>query len=72
MNKEIKEIAEEAGLVNTWGGWVSTHEKHAEGVSDDALTKFYEMAFRAGGARPWWSITQEQWAVLNKKFGGEG
>jgi hypothetical protein len=66
MNKEIKELAEEAGLVNTWGGWVSTQEKHAEGVSDDALTKFYEMAFRAGGERPWWSVTQAQLQALIK------
>jgi hypothetical protein len=37
----------------------------------DAM-RIWNAAFKAGGAQPWWSITQEQWAVLNKKFGGEG
>jgi hypothetical protein len=32
--------------------------------------EIWDSAFKAGGARPWWSITQEQWAVLNKKLGG--
>jgi hypothetical protein len=31
----------------------------------------WDSAFKAGGARPWWSITREQWAVLNKKLGGK-
>jgi hypothetical protein len=63
MNDNIKEMAEEAGMTNTLGCFWQ--------CGDEALAKLYEMAFRAGGARPWWSITQEQWAVLNKKFGGE-
>lgn len=33
--------------------------------------EIWDAAFKLGGARPWWSITQEQWAVLNDKFGGE-
>ena len=64
MNNQIKEMAEEAGMTNTLGCFWQ--------CGDHALEQFYEMAFRAGGAQPWWSITQEQWAVLNKKFGGEG
>jgi hypothetical protein len=43
MNERIKELAEQAGLVNTWGGWVSTQEKHAEGVSDEFLERFAEL-----------------------------
>ena len=33
--------------------------------------RIWDAAFKAGGAQPWWSINQEQWAVLNKKLGGE-
>ena len=32
--------------------------------------EIWASAFKAGGKRPWWSITQEQWAVLNEKLGG--
>ena len=43
MNKRLKEIAEQAGLVTTWEGWVSTHQDHAEGVSDEFLERFAEL-----------------------------
>ena len=43
MNKRIEELAEQAGLVNTWEGWVSTHQEHAEGVSDEFLERFAEL-----------------------------
>ena len=43
MNERIKELAEQAGLVSTWGGWVSTHQKHAEGVLDEFLERFAEL-----------------------------
>ena len=43
MNERIKELAEQAGLVSTWGGWVSTHQKHAEGVLDEHLERFAEL-----------------------------
>lgn len=33
--------------------------------------RIWNAAYKAGGAQPWWSISQEQWTVLNKKFGGE-
>jgi len=32
--------------------------------------EIWASAFKANGERPWWSITQEQWAVLNEKLGG--
>jgi hypothetical protein len=31
----------------------------------------WNAAFKIGGNRPWWSINQTQWAVLNEKFRGE-
>ena len=31
----------------------------------------WDAAFKIGGHRPWWSINQTQWAVLNEKFRGE-
>ena len=43
MNKRIEELAEQAGLVTTWEGWVSTHQEHAEGVSDEFLERFAEL-----------------------------
>ena len=43
MNERIKELAEQAGLVTTWEGWVSTHQEHAEGVSDEFLERFAEL-----------------------------
>ena len=43
MNKRLKEIAEQAGLVTTWEGWVSTHQDHAEGVSDEFLERFADL-----------------------------
>ena len=43
MNERIKELAEQAGLVSTWEGWVSTHKKHAEGVLDEFLERFAEL-----------------------------
>ena len=59
MNKEIKELAEEAGItLSDRDGWWIAY--------DEDLTKFYEMAFRAGGERPWWSITQAQLQALIK------
>jgi glycerol-3-phosphate dehydrogenase len=39
----VEELAKQAGLVSTWGGWVSTHQKHAEGVSDEFLERFAEL-----------------------------
>ena len=32
--------------------------------------RIWDAAFKEGGRMPWWSINQEQWAVLNKKLGG--
>ena len=43
MNKRVEELAEQAGLVTTWEGWVSTHQEHAEGVSDEFLERFAEL-----------------------------
>ena len=58
MNDNMKEMAEEAGMTNTLGCFWQ--------CSDADLAKFYEMAFRAGGAQPWWSITQTQLQALIK------
>ena len=30
--------------------------------------RIWNAAYRAGGAQPWWSITQEQRAILHKRF----
>lgn len=38
-------------------------------VYKEDAKEIWNSAFKAGGARPWWSINQAQWAVLNKQFG---
>lgn len=43
MNERIKELAEQAGLISTWEGWVSTQKQHAEGVCDEYLERFADL-----------------------------
>jgi hypothetical protein len=52
--------------------WRGEDEEFRNLPSKKDAKRIWDAAFKAGGAQPWWSITQEQWAVLNKKFGGEG
>lgn len=37
-------------------------------VSKQDAKEIWNIAFKAGGERPWWSITPAQWAVLNEKL----
>jgi hypothetical protein len=52
--------------------WRNEDEDFRDELRKKDARRVWDAAYRAGGAQPWWSITQEQWAVLNKKFGGEG
>ena len=61
---------EKDGDFELW--WRNEDEDLRDELRKKDARRVWDAAYRAGGARPWWSITQEQWAVLNKKFGGEG
>jgi len=43
MKDRLKELAEQAGLISTWEGWVSTQKQHAEGVCDEYLERFADL-----------------------------
>lgn len=43
--------------------------KLRDDVRKQDAKRIWDAAFKAGGASPWWSITQTQWAVLNEKLG---
>lgn len=51
--------------------WRNEDEDFRDGLRKKDAKRIWDAAYRAGGAQPWWLISQEQWAVLNNKFGGE-
>jgi len=53
--------------------WFNSDDKdHMRyGTPEEEAKRIWDAAFKAGGAQPWWSINQTQWAVLDKKFRGE-
>ena len=50
--------------------WDDEDEEFRDELRKKDAKRVWDAAFKAGGAQPWWSINQEQWAVLNKKLGG--
>jgi hypothetical protein len=50
--------------------WSDQDDKFRDDIRKKDANRIWNAGFKAGGKRPWWTITQEQWAVLNKKLGG--
>lgn len=50
--------------------WRGEDDSFRDNIRKKDAKRIWNAAYRAGGHRPWWTITQEQWAVLNKKIGG--
>jgi hypothetical protein len=51
--------------------WSDQDYKFRDDIRKKDANRIWNAGFKAGGKRPWWSINQEQWAVLSKKLGGE-
>ena len=50
--------------------WRGEDQEFRDDIRKKDAKRIWNAAYREGGYRPWWTITQEQWAVLNKKLGG--
>jgi hypothetical protein len=50
--------------------WCDEDEEFRDELRKRDAKRVWDAAYKAGGVQPWWSITQDQWAVLSKKFGG--
>jgi hypothetical protein len=51
--------------------WRGEDEEFRDELRKKDAKRIWDAAFKEGGRMPWWSINQEQWAVLNKKLGGK-
>lgn len=51
--------------------WRGEDQEFRDDIRKRDAKRIWDAAFKVGGHRPWWTITQEQWAVLNEKFGGD-
>lgn len=49
--------------------WRGEDEEFRDNIRKKDAKRIWNAAYKAGGHRPWWTINQEQWAVLNKKLG---
>jgi hypothetical protein len=50
--------------------WSDQDDEFRDELRKKDARRVWDAAFKAGGAQPWWTINQEQWAVLSKKLGG--
>ena len=50
--------------------WRGEDQEFRDDIRKKDAKRIWNAAYRAGGHRPWWTITQGQWAVLNKHIGG--
>ena len=66
MDVEMKERDDEFEL---W--WRGEDEEFRDELRKKDAKRVWNAAFKAGGARPWWSINQAQLAAINKNLGGE-
>ncbi len=48
--------------------WCGEDDKFRDGLCKKDAKRVWGAGFKAGGAQPWWTINQEQLAVLNKHF----
>jgi len=49
---------------NDW--WISYREN--SDIARKEAWEIWKSAYMLGGSNPWYSITKEQWQVLNKSF----
>ena len=49
--------------------WRGEDDEFRDELRKRDAKRVWDAAFKAGGYQPWWSITREQWAVLNEKLG---
>ncbi len=50
--------------------WRGEDEEFRDELRKKDAKRVWNAAFKEGGRRPWYTITQAQWDVLNEKLGG--
>lgn len=50
--------------------WRDQDDEFRDDIRKKDAKRIWNAGFKLGGKRPWWTITQDQWVVLSKNFGG--